>query len=144
MFDLAGKTALVTGAGQSVGAGIAQALAVQGASVLVNDVIEERAQSIVDEINADSGTAMPLVFDVTDRAAVIDALHLHGGRRVTKAAAWDLKRVTCRWKGAGRGRRGESQRRLRTSAERSDEARRRLARRSGEGDRREGRWRRKG
>ena len=78
MFDLAGKTALVTGAGQSVGAGIAQALAVQGASVLVNDVIEERAQSIVDEINADSGTAMPLVFDVTDRAAVIDAFQISG------------------------------------------------------------------
>ena len=63
MFDLAGKTALVTGAGQTVGAGIAQALAGQGARVLVNDVIAERAQSTVDEINADSGTASCVVFD---------------------------------------------------------------------------------
>ena len=78
MFDLTGKTALVTGAGQSVGAGIAQALAVQGAHVLVNDVIEERAQSTVDEINAESGTATPLVFDVTDRVAVTHAFQVSG------------------------------------------------------------------
>jgi len=73
MFDLTDKTALVTGAGQSVGAGIAHALASRGANVLVNDVVEERAQSIVDQINANSGEATPLVFDVTDRTAVMDA-----------------------------------------------------------------------
>jgi len=78
MFDLTGKTALVTGAGQTVGAGIAQALAGQGAHVLVNDVIAERAQSTVDEINADSGTASCVVFDVTDRAAVTDAFQSSG------------------------------------------------------------------
>ncbi len=100
--------------------------------------------SLKQELPPETELAVEMVMQLDGRAAVIDALHLHGGRRVTKAAAWDLKRVTCRWKGAGRGRRGESQRRLRTSAERSDEARRRLARRGGEGDRREGRWRRKG
>ena len=36
---LEGKIALVTGAGQGVGAGIAQALALQGARVGVNDVV---------------------------------------------------------------------------------------------------------
>ena len=63
-------------------------------------------------------------------------LHLRGGRRVTKAAAWDLKRVTCRWKQDRRGRRGDSRRRPQhTSGERSDEARRRL---TGRGGRRKG------
>ena len=70
MFDLTGRVALVTGAGQHVGAGIARALAAQGAAVVVNDLVAERAASTVDAIRADGGSAEPVVFDVTDLAAV--------------------------------------------------------------------------
>lgn len=70
MFDLAGRTALVTGAGQGVGAGIARALARQGAAVAVNDLVEERAVSTVQAITDAGGRAVTAAFDVTDYEAV--------------------------------------------------------------------------
>ncbi|NNE74098.1 MAG: SDR family oxidoreductase [Acidimicrobiales bacterium] len=70
MFDLTGKTALVTGAGQNVGAGIARVLAGQGARVLVNDLTEAQAADTVDAIVGAGGQAEALPFDVTDLAAV--------------------------------------------------------------------------
>jgi len=74
MFDLAGRVALVTGAGQNVGAGIARALARQGAAVLVNDLHGERAEATVTAIRAAAGSAEPCVFDVTDADAVRRAI----------------------------------------------------------------------
>jgi NAD(P)-dependent dehydrogenase (short-subunit alcohol dehydrogenase family) len=74
MFDLSGRTALVTGAGQNVGAGIARALGAQGATVHVNDVVAERAEHTVDQIVAGGGQAARAVFDVTDYDAVTDAV----------------------------------------------------------------------
>ena len=65
MFDLTGKHALVTGAGQGVGAGIARVLVAAGATVHVNDLRAERAEQVAAEIGA-----RPLPFDVADRAAV--------------------------------------------------------------------------
>jgi 3-oxoacyl-[acyl-carrier protein] reductase len=70
MFDLTGKIALVTGAGRGVGAGIAAALARQGAMVAVNDLRIERAEQTVETIHSADGKAVALAFDVTDAAAV--------------------------------------------------------------------------
>ena len=74
MFDLSGRTALVTGAGQNIGAGIARGLAGQGAHVVVNDYFADRAQATADAITAAGGSAVPSVFDVTDLDAVLAAV----------------------------------------------------------------------
>lgn len=79
MFDLTGRTALVTGAGQNVGAGVARSLAGQGAHVLVNDLLESRAKEVAEVIASQGGSAEPVGFDVTDRAAISQALD---GRQV--------------------------------------------------------------
>jgi 3-oxoacyl-[acyl-carrier protein] reductase len=70
LFDLTGRTALVTGAGQNVGEGIARALAAQGAMVAVNDIEVDRCHAVVDAISSAGGRAMTATFDVTDPDAV--------------------------------------------------------------------------
>jgi NAD(P)-dependent dehydrogenase (short-subunit alcohol dehydrogenase family) len=70
MFDLTGKVAIVTGAGQHVGLAIASALAKQGAAVAVNDIVEERAARAAQQIVAEGGRAIAAPADATDRAAV--------------------------------------------------------------------------
>ena len=74
MFDLSGRTALVTGAGQNIGAGIARGLAGQGAHVVVNGYFADRAQAVTDDINAAGGSAAARAFDVTDLDAVMAAV----------------------------------------------------------------------
>lgn len=70
MFDLTGRVAIVTGAGQHVGLAIARALASQGAAVAVNDVVDARAKEAAESISADGGRAVAAPADVTDAEAV--------------------------------------------------------------------------
>ncbi len=70
LLDLSGKVALVTGAGQGVGAAIARYLAANGAAVAVNDYVAARAAQLASEISAEGGRAIGVQGDVTDFAAV--------------------------------------------------------------------------
>ncbi|MCW2621118.1 MAG: 3-oxoacyl-[acyl-carrier protein] reductase [Frankiales bacterium] len=78
MGELSGRTALVTGAGQNVGAETAVRLAALGAYVGVNDLFEDRAATVVDQIRTAGGTADVVHADVTDLAAVTEAFGRFG------------------------------------------------------------------
>ena len=69
-MDLSGKVAVVTGSGQGLGLAYAKALAAAGASVVVNDVNPETAQSAADAIVAEGGKAIavPVAVGTTDAA----------------------------------------------------------------------------
>src|SRR5919197_6244693 len=62
---LAGKVALVTGAGQGNGRAIALGLARAGADVAVNDLREESAAHVADEVRALGRRALTAVADVS-------------------------------------------------------------------------------
>ena len=78
LFNLAGRRALVTGAGQNLGEGIARTLGRIGAHVVVNDLVEARAQAVADEIVADGGSASIALFDVTDFDSVTHGVETAG------------------------------------------------------------------
>ena len=60
-----GKTALVTGAAQGIGAAVSLRLAAEGAHVAVVDLTAERAQGTADEIVKNGGRAVALGADVS-------------------------------------------------------------------------------
>jgi 3-oxoacyl-[acyl-carrier protein] reductase len=64
MFE--GKVAIVTGAAQGIGQAYAEALAREGASVVVADINAEAAQGVAKQIVADGGTAIHVPVDVSD------------------------------------------------------------------------------
>jgi 3-oxoacyl-[acyl-carrier protein] reductase len=70
MIDLSGKVAVVTGGAQGIGRAIAQALAGQGANVVVADIQEEKAEATARELTANSGQrAIAVKVDVADSAS---------------------------------------------------------------------------
>ena len=77
MGKLAGKVAVVTGASKGIGAGIAKALAAEGAAVVVNYASSKAgADSVVASIRAAGGKAVAVRGDVSKAAeakGIIDA-----------------------------------------------------------------------
>ena len=83
---LDGKVAIVTGSGRGIGAGVAKALASEGAKVIVNDIgaaldgeglSNTPAEQVVDEIKSSGGEAVPNYTDIST---------MEGGESVVQTA----------------------------------------------------------
>jgi NAD(P)-dependent dehydrogenase (short-subunit alcohol dehydrogenase family) len=72
-FDLAGRTALVTGASSGVGARFAKILAASGANVVLGARRVERLEALKAEIEKAGGRALAVAMDVADEASVVAA-----------------------------------------------------------------------
>ncbi len=66
MGKLAGKVSYITGSGRGIGRAVALKLAIEGASVVVNDLDAEPAEETVAAIEAIGGEATAVVGSVTD------------------------------------------------------------------------------
>jgi 3-oxoacyl-[acyl-carrier protein] reductase len=73
MFSLLGRSALVTGAGNGIGAAVAKAFAAAGAAVVVSDVDKDTAVAVAEEIMAAGGHAEFAVLDVRDAEQAAEA-----------------------------------------------------------------------
>jgi len=74
------KIAAVTGGASGIGLAIAERLARDGLAIAVLDLDGDAAEAAAAKIQADGGTAQPVVVDVSDRASVDRAVEeVHGG-----------------------------------------------------------------
>jgi NAD(P)-dependent dehydrogenase (short-subunit alcohol dehydrogenase family) len=99
--DLAGRVALVTGAGSGIGAAAARALAARGAAVAVTDLVADSAERVAKEIAARGGRAIAHPLDVAREDAWAAAVRrtqeelgpvtvLHGNAAPTQGRPIDL------------------------------------------------------
>lgn len=70
LYDMTGKTAVVTGAGRGIGEGIAAVLADAGAAVVCAARRTDEIERVAAEIRAAGGKAIAVTTDVTDQDAV--------------------------------------------------------------------------
>ena len=88
MFDLTGRTALVTGGAGALGLAVGQALQSRGASVVLGDVSTERASLAARRLT--QGRALGVCLDVTDEANVVDVV----GRVASELGSIDIAVMT--------------------------------------------------
>ncbi|WP_407159080.1 glucose 1-dehydrogenase [Bradyrhizobium sp. STM 3557] len=73
LFDLSGKTALVTGSSRGLGRAIAEGFAKAGARLIINGTDPARAEAAAGEFREAGYQAQACAFDVTDEPAIVRA-----------------------------------------------------------------------
>ena len=73
LFDLSGRTALVTGSSRGLGRAIAEGMAKAGAKIIINGVDPKRVEQAVAEFRAAGHQAEGAAFNVTDEPAIVAA-----------------------------------------------------------------------
>lgn len=73
LFDLTGRTALVTGSSRGLGRAMAEGLARAGARVVINGTAQDRVTAAVEALRAQGFAADGAAFDITDEAAIVSA-----------------------------------------------------------------------
>src|SRR5262249_26267130 len=73
LFDLTGRTALVTGSSRGLRRAIAEGAAKAGAKIVINGTDPSRVEAAVAEFRLSGYAAEGAPFDVTDEAAVVAA-----------------------------------------------------------------------
>ena len=73
-FDLAGRTALVTGSSTGIGLALARGLAQAGATVVLNGRRKEPLEAAAAALRAEGASVHAVAFDVTDGSAVTDSV----------------------------------------------------------------------
>lgn len=82
-MQLAGRSAIVTGAAQGIGAAVARAFTASGARVCAVDLASERVEALAEKLRADGVEAMGIGCDVSRRDqvdAMVAATHQRFGR----------------------------------------------------------------
>ena len=74
LFDLTGRTALVTGSSRGIGEVMAKGLAAYGAAVVIHGIEGAATEAVAQRLIDEGHRAHVTVFDVTDAAAVSEAV----------------------------------------------------------------------
>jgi gluconate 5-dehydrogenase len=76
LFDLTGKTALITGSSRGLGRAIAEGMAKAGATLVINGTDPARTEAAAAELRASGYQAEGVAFDVTDEKMVVKAFEV--------------------------------------------------------------------
>src|SRR4051812_21061954 len=74
MARLAGRVALISGAGAGIGLAAAELFAREGAQIVIAEIDRERGANAADRVRAQGGQALFIPTDVTDAAQVAGAV----------------------------------------------------------------------
>ncbi|MFQ6755849.1 SDR family oxidoreductase [Cereibacter sphaeroides] len=82
LFDLTGRTALITGSSRGLGRAFAEGLAGAGARVILNGVNTARLEEAAAEMRAEGFDVLTAAFDVADEAAIKAAFETLDAERI--------------------------------------------------------------